>query len=115
MKKNYFNNLEIKENQDQGDKLQSENIVNEDPNTTNALSINLKQDQITDIENKILNTNPNIFKKIKIRGDRSCAYRAIIASLQDNTNYLALRQLTASQYYLREYQKTYTKKEDVIR
>ena len=51
MKKNYYNNSGIKENQDQGDKLQSENIVHKDPNTTNALSINLKQNQITDIEN----------------------------------------------------------------
>ena len=63
MKKNYYNNSGIKENQDQGDKLQSENIVHKDPNTTNALSINLKEDQMTDIENKISNTNPNIFKK----------------------------------------------------
>ena len=46
MKKNYYNNLEIKENQDQGDKLQSENIAQEDPNTVNALSINLKEDQM---------------------------------------------------------------------
>ena len=95
MKQNYYNNLEIKENTQKNNIIQEQNIAQAIPKPKNALSINLEKDEI-----KISNTEPDIFIKQKIRGDGNCAYRAIIASLNEKINYITLRQLKANQILL---------------